>query len=217
MTDQTPAGLRSHFPPRTRLNLGVAIISALLLGTLALSGCIFHGSAGSLRTQSLSDDPVVLFGNFRNVYFSHSNESGTSFMLSNVPLDQLQTGKLDNAQILHVQLLWMPKAGSTPMEPSATNASIRYVVISGGQVGLYSGAGFAMPSDSLDSDKVTLTLRDASVQLQQSTPGFHDLLSPAQMTGTFTAKNDDKITQQMNRAASQIVTNALGKTTLVMK
>lgn len=194
--------------------MGFAV--ALLLGVLALSGCAaWRGSAGSLRAESLGDDPVALYGNFQSVYFSHDIKGMTSFMLADAPLKDILAGEVANGQMLHVQLLWLPKAGSTPMEASATNASLRYVVIANGEVGIYSGAGFAMPEQSLESSKVTLTLRDASLQLQESTAGFADLLSPAQMTGSFTAIRDEQKTRQLNRAASQLVTNALGKTRLV--
>jgi hypothetical protein len=122
-----------------------------------------------------------------------------------------------SGQILHIQLLWVPLAGSTPMDPTATNASIRYVVIADGEVGIYAGAGFAVPADDLTDNTVGISLRDASLRLQQSTSGFNDLLSPAQLSGGFTALRDEQKTKQMNRHASQLVTNAFGKTTLVMK
>jgi hypothetical protein len=102
------------------------------------------------------------------------------------------------------------------MNPAATNVSVRHIVISNGQVGIYGGAGFAYPSDDPSRhDKVTFTLRDASMQLQECTSAFVDLLSPAQLTGTFTARRDDKIARQLYFGASQLVTNALGRTRYV--
>ena len=192
-----------------------AIAACAAIALIALGGCSIQGTSGSLRTQSLGNDPVVFYGNFTSAYFSHSNAAGTSFMLTVSNLDDVASGKVTNGQLLHVQLLWLPKAGSTPMEASATNASIRYVVISGGEVGVYSGAGFAMLGDSLDSKRVSLSLQDATLQLQESTPGFRDVLSPAHMTGTFTARRDDNAARQLNHAASQLVTNALGRTRIV--
>jgi hypothetical protein len=114
-------------------------------------------------------------------------------------------------------LLWVPKAGDTPMDPSATNASIRHIIISNGQVGIYGGAGFALPSENpANRDTVTFTLRDASLALQEATPGFVDLLTPSQMTGTFSVTRDDKRARQLYFAASQLVTNAFGRTRFVM-
>jgi hypothetical protein len=207
-----PHMIRSFLRDKTLAAIGfaLAIVSA------AAAGCSFGGSAGSLRAQSLGDDPVVLYGTFKQVYFSHDEKESTSFMLSDVPIDDLLNGSIQNGQLLHVRLLWMPKAGSTPMDSTATNASIRFVVIAGGEVGVYSGAGFAVPDSDLTGARAKVTLYDATVQLQDATAGFRDLLSPAHVSGSFTAIRDERLTQQMQRAASQLTTTALGKTRFVL-
>ena len=194
---------------------GVFIL-ATLTGMLILSGCSNIGSAGSLHTRSLGDQPVILPAKYVAAYFGPDPQGSMSFMLTDVAVEQVIDRKVSQGQILHVDLLWEPKPGSTPIDPSATNASLRLVVIANGEVGVYGGAGFALPSGKLDGRSVTLTLRDASLQLQDATPGFRDLLSPAEMTGTFTAKRDETKTRQLNHAASQIVTDALGRTRIVM-
>jgi len=210
--------MRSMSSSRDLLSRFFRYISAfsLLFAAAFVQGCTWlGGSAGSLRTASLGDESVVLFGNFKYVYSSQDQYGDTSFMLSNVPVEDVVSGKVTNAQLLHVQLLWLPKAGSTPMDATATNACVRYVVLSNGEIGLYSGAGFALPDSDLDAKRITVTLYDASLQLQDATANFNDLLTPAQMTGTFTATRNDNAEQQLNHAASQLVTNALGKTRLV--
>ena len=58
--------------------------------------------------------------------------------------------------------------------------------------------------------------REASLALQESTPGFVDLLSPSKLTGTFSAQRDDKRARQLYFAVSQLVTNALGRTRYVL-
>ncbi len=176
---------------------------------------MFGSDNGSIRAESLGDDPAVLTCEFTSAWFSYDANAGASFMMSDISDEDLMAGKVADGQLLHVQVLWVPLAGNTPMDSSATNASIRYVVISNGEVGVYSGAGFAEPDDDLDSDRVWVTLADATLQLQESTAGFHDLLSPAQLSGSFTATRDEQKARQVNRAASQLVTNALGKTTFV--
>ena len=136
-------------------------------------------------------------------------------MLSSIPPEQLMKGDVRNAQILHIELLWEPKAGQTPMDSAATNASIRYVIISNGEMGIYGGAGFALPDGDVTGTSVRVSLEDASLQLLEKTPGFHDLLGPAQLTGSFNATHDDVKTRQLNFATSQLVTNALGRTRYV--
>ena len=204
--------------PRSIIGVGWlsgALFPALL--ALALGGCNISHSAGNLRSQSLRTNSVILPGDYRVAVFSTNNIAGTSILLSDVPIEQVVSGEVINAQILHIELLWLPKAGATPMDPSATNASIRHIVISNGQVGIYAGAGFARPDkDPTGNDTITITLRDASLALQESTSGFVDLLTPTRLTGTFTAKRDDKRARQLYFAVSQLVTNAFGRTRFVL-
>jgi hypothetical protein len=196
-----------------------ALLVVVLFGACAAGGCAGFkagGQAGQLRSQSMRSDAAVLPGNYALAYFSHDNVAGTSIVLSDQPIDSILKGDVRDGQVLHMELLWRPKAGATPMDSDATNVSIRHIVISDGQVGIYAGAGFVYPSDNPEKhDQITFTLRDASMQLQECTAGFIDLLSPAQLTGTFTARHDDKLARQLYFGISQLVTNALGRTRYV--
>jgi hypothetical protein len=206
----TPIG-KTH--PLLRALMGVCL--ALLC---AMHGCTGIGASGSLRAVSLGARSlhVELPGTFTHASYVDDPLAGPSFMLSDVSPDDLIKQNITDGLIMHIELLWKPKAGYTPIDSDATNASIRFVVISHGEMGLYAGAGFALPDGDLTEDTVEIAIKDASLQLIESTPGFNDLLSPAQLTGTFTATKNDKMTRQMNMAASQIVTNKLGRTRYVM-
>ena len=92
-----------------------------------------------------------------------------------------------------------------------------YIVVSHGQVGLYVGAGFALPSGKLDGDSVTISLREASLELAEATDGFIDLLTPAQISGRFSARSNPEQVRQLHVSLSQFVTDALGKTRFVMQ
>jgi hypothetical protein len=197
----------------TRWRSAITLAAAAVL--VQLAGCVGGGATGELRAVSLTDHPVTLPGNYVAVYYGHDEFTGTSFMLSSVPVDKLLKGDVRDGQILHIELLWEPLAGQTPMDPTATNASIRFIVISGGEMGIYGGAGFALPSGDVTDSPLRVSLEDASIQLMQKTAGFHDLLSPAQLTGSFNAIRDEKKTRELNYAASQLVTNALGRTRYV--
>lgn len=187
-----------------------------ILGSCFLSACTSVAVVGSLRVLSLGDSPVQLSIDFTTSVFAHDPDADTSFWLSDVAVDDLLAGRVEEGQIVHIDLLWIPKAGSTPMDSSATNASIRYIIISHGQVGLYVGAGFALPSNDLNEDSVTITLRDASLELMESTEGFIDLLTPAQLSGRFSAQRNIEQVRELHVSLSQFVTDALGKTRFVM-
>jgi hypothetical protein len=195
----------------------VTILPLLVLFAFHTSGCWTGGAAGSLRTVSLGDHSVVLPTDFKSVYYSHDPVTGvTSIMLSDIDPKVMIAGDVKNGQFMHVELLWIPMAGRTPLDSSATNATIRYILLANGEMGIYGGAGFANPSSDPGTATMSVALKDASINLLESTPGFRDLLSPAQMTGVFNARRDEQMTRQMNYAASQIVTNILGRTRFVL-
>jgi hypothetical protein len=192
------------------------IAAWILVIASMLAGCAGPNAAGSLTAQSLGGDPVTLTTQFKAAYFAHDPVAGTSFMLSDVPIDRLLDGSVESGMVMHLELLWMPKPGRTPLEPTATNVSIRLIVVSDGQVGVYGGAGFAMPSGNPAVQRnVSLAIRDASLQLLESTAGFNDLLSPAQLTGSVTTRRNETETRKLNMAASQLVTNAMRQTRFV--
>lgn len=194
--------------PKCRL-----IIAMLVLVTVA--GCASWRVSGSLRAESLGDDPVYLDGSYQTAVYADLNSPETSFFLTDIPIDDLLAGNLTTGVVVHVDLLWQPVAGKTPMDRSATNVSVRYIVFADGEVGIYGGAGFAMPKGKPGKGSMSLALRDASITLLDSTDGFVDLLSPARLTGSLTAGLDEQRSRQMAYAVNQIVTTALGYTRLV--
>ncbi len=190
----------------------------LIIAILALSaaaGCASGRVSGSLRAESLGDNRVYIEAAYETAVYTDYNSVETSFFMTDIPMDDLLTGNVTTGMVVHVDLLWEPTAGKTPMDSSATNVTVRYIVFAEGEMGIYGGAGFAMPKGDAGKGSMTLTLRDASITLLDSTDGFVDLLSPARLTGTLTAGLDENRARQMAYAVNQIVTNALGYTRLV--
>lgn len=189
-------------------------LAAILTAAAILAGCRGGQATGELRSVSFGPDPVMLMADFPTVVYSHQ-DGDTSFILTDVPLSELLTGRVADGQVMHIDLLWTPRAGATPMDASATNASIRYIVMSAGELGVYGGAGFAMPGGTPGAPRLNVVVRDTSVRLMESTEGFEDLLSPSRTVGSFTAELDPARALKLRRAMSQVVTNALGRTTFV--
>jgi hypothetical protein len=135
----------------------------------------------------------------------------TTVVFSDIPYEELATGTAKNGRFLHIEVLWRPKAGRTPVEPSSTNLSIRFVVVSNGEVGVYIGGGFAWIDGGKPADEaIGLDITGASVSLVDKTPGFVDLLSPAILVGELGAMKNAENARATRRAASQFVTNRLG-------
>ncbi len=186
-----------------------------LLGLSGVAGCASGGASGSLRAESLGDDRVYLDGVYETAVYTDLNTTETSFFITDIPLDDLLAGDITTGMVVHVNLLWEPSPGKTPMDTSATNVIIRYIVFTDREMGIYGGAGFALPKGEPGKGSMSLVLRDASITLLDSTPGFVDLLSPARLTGKITAGLDEQRSRQMAYAVNQLVTNALGYTRLV--
>jgi hypothetical protein len=196
-----------------------AVIPYLVAATLALACLAGCGSGrratGRFESRAMGDVAAVLPAQYTDVVYRHDPEGDTTFFLSDVPLDDLLSGHVPDGQVLHVELLWRPRAGQTPMDAAATNASVRHIVFSGGEVGVYGGAGFVLPAGAPGDATLPLDLRDATMQLLHATPGFVDRLSPARLSGTFNATLDPERVRAMQYAVSQAVTNGLGRSVFV--
>ncbi len=186
-----------------------------VLGLLGAAGCASGRVSGSLRAESLGEDRVYLDGVYETAVYADFNSTEISFYVTDIPLDDLLAGNITTGMVVHADLLWEPTAGKTPMDSSATNVTVRYIVFTDGEMGVYGGAGFAIPKGEPGKGSVSLELRDASITLLDSTDGFVDLLSPARLTGKITAGLDERRSRQMAYAVNQLVTNALGYTRLV--
>jgi len=195
----------------------VLLVIASILVVATTSGCAGGGRRGALRTQSIGEEPVFLSSDLPTVVYAYDPDRGTSFMLTDVPVEDLLAGTAEDGQVIHIELLWEPRAGNTPIAASATNVMIHHVVLAGGEVGFYGGAGFAIPRGSPGDRRIKVSLYDATVRLLESTEGFIDPLSPARVTGSFSAVHDPLLARKIQRAASQLVTNAMGRSMVVSR
>lgn len=193
-----------------RLGVGILLSLAALL-----AGCQATGGGGELTVRSIGEDPVQLAGAFDRAFYLHNRLAESSFLLSDVSPDDLAAGNIRFAQVLHVGLLWQPEPGKTPMDRSATNISLRYIVLADGEVGVYGGGGFAVFSGTLGEDDIDMTIRSSSLRLIEATEGFHDALGAARITGLFHAVLDEDRARQVQFGISQLVTNALGRSRMV--
>ncbi len=195
---------------------GVIVASLSAMAGAFLVGCGVGAAGGSLQMRSLGQDPVVLSAKYVTAFYSDRGSPQISCLLADVGLQELLSGSVRRATVIHLDLLWVPEAGATPMDASATNATIRYVVIADGEVGVYGGAGFALPRGALGDHMLGILVEDASLALLESTEGFVDLLSPARLTGRATAVLDNQRMQQMHDSISRLVSDALGRRRFVL-
>lgn len=207
--------MRAHDPNRTLRRSGAGLFVAL--GAMLAGGCsswwksTFPADGGEVRIEGLGTDRFALDGLLPHGAYA-ANEADHSFYLSDVPLEDLLAGRVRNGQFMHCRLLWIPLPGRTPVDATACNLTIRYVVVSEGEVGVYGGGGFAWPKGDIGKEDATLLIEGSSLALLARSEGFTDLLTPAQLTGTIAARLDEDATRRFRRGVSQLVTDGLGAT-----
>ncbi|MBX3355181.1 MAG: hypothetical protein KF724_05730 [Phycisphaeraceae bacterium] len=181
---------------------------------LASTGCgTFiqrHFGARELVTESVGDDAAALPFTFPYAWYDNEPASA-SLYLSDLSPEELARGGELTGQVVHIQMLWLPRPGWTPARKGCTNVVIRLLVLSRGELGLYGGGGFAWPWDEPGDRTFGMEVLASSLSLLERTPGFVDLLSPAEMRGIADAPLDSGATQRMRMLTSQLVTNALGE------
>lgn len=137
-------------------------------------------------------------------------ESGASIVLTDIDPSRLESDDAVSGQVLHVGFLWNPLPGRTAIDPTSTNVSLRLLVLSAGEAGLYGGGGFASVKGSPESGSMSLEVEGSDLRLIARTKGFVDRLTPAELLGEFDVDRNEAQARRMRRAATQRVTNALG-------
>jgi len=178
-------------------------------------GCSKLTRGGSLKIESLTNDPVRLPIQPTAVLYGNESINDASVWMTDIRLADLKSGRIDSGQITHIEVLWIPSPGLTPMDKDATNASVRHIIFTDGEVGVYSGAGFVRPSTRVGKDTVSFDIANAILTLEAKTDGFRDLLTPARLSGRCKASRDPKRARAMRYAASQAVTDRLGRSLFV--
>ena len=192
-----------------------------LLGVLAgvlpapIGGCGRVFTASGVRFESI-DQGGVLSPAMVSAGYRTADTSTAEFYLSDIPLRQLsQAESFDDlvGTIIHIHLFIRPKPGKTPIEPTASSATVQAVVLSRGEVGLYGGGGFMLPSGTPGDDTLGGSIRGGSVKLLSATPGFADRLGAASLTAGVSAPRDDAATGIMAHLFEQAGRVARGEPT----
>jgi hypothetical protein len=153
----------------------------------------------------------MLPARFQTAVYEVNDLNVASFYLWDGDVDALLRGEPVSGQFVHVEVLWTPRPGRTPVDRSTLNASVRHVIFADGEWGVYGGAGLARLGNEAGASSVSVSIPEASLSLLDSSEGFVDPLTPAELTGRFTAKLDERMARRLNLAASQAVTDRAGR------
>ena len=138
----------------TRLKPFYTLILALL-ALPALTGCGSHASF--TITSPLTG--ATLSPRLTTRAYSYADENTVDIYLSDLTPDELgvpmapDPAKRPVGQIVHIHMFIRPSPGKTPIEPQASNCSIRHLILAPGATGLYGGGGFLLPSGSATSER----------------------------------------------------------------
>ncbi len=183
------------------------VASAAASMMLSLAGCnALRGGGGSGGTSTIISDTTgsVYETNLRTRVYTYHDDNTADIYLTDLSDAQLTSFFETNADwsqisgtIVHIHLFLDPKPGKTPIEPTAANASIRYGIISNGQIGIYDGAGFMLPGEKPGKGSISGTFKAAPLRLSRATPGFADPLTPARLDLSFDSKLDDAASPEL--------------------
>lgn len=181
-----------HPPNRRTLALLIPLLAAL--AALAhIGGCGRVFTASGVRFESI-DQPVVLAPPVAAIGYRADDTSTAEIYVSDIPLRELARAESFedlSGTIVRIHLFIRPKPGKTPIQSTATTATIRAAVLARGEVGLYGGGGFMLPSGTPGDSSFGGTIRGGSVRLLAATPGFADRLGAANFTAGLNAPDDE--------------------------
>lgn len=185
------------------------ILAAFVAVSLGCSG----GSGArdkDLTIQSRANPEDIAAGGFDRGVYSYDGPSSITVLLTDGPVNAPN-------RALIIRMFWKPKAAWTPLDETATNATVQYIVFGPEtgpdkrrDVGIYSGGGFLYPKKKIDGIFLDANLWQATLTLSDSTEGFEDTLGSSILRGRFIAERDDEGIMNSLRLVNIAVSESLG-------
>ena len=191
----------------------------VLAGLAGLGGCgVFGSERPPAELGLVSRDPGASGGRavaaFGRVLYRYESDSNLTVLLFDGPSD-------DPTRVAVLSMFWRPRAGSTPVDRTATNTVVRYLDSNAAAgeddtLGVYAGAGFMRVYSDPAAGELNGTLFDADLRLIDRSTRFEDRLGRAALAGSFTAQRDDARVTTILRRLNLRVSDALGYPRLVL-
>lgn len=176
---------------RFRYALALLLLGFGLVGT----GCAWLPTGDStIRVTGQSNQrPAELEGSFDRAYYRAEDQNTVTVVLIQGPVDRPE-------QAVTLRMFWRPRGTRTPVDPTATNTTVQYLVFAEAsaeqgplrEVGVYAGAGFMVLDDDPGDARLSGALREAQLALTDRSDRFNDLLGKSLLRGSFTARRDEQ-------------------------
>lgn len=208
-------GCRSHSAARAvRRLFPVCLLGGGLTLAAAPLGC--SGSSTDLQLEAINDEASVRSAFQVKAYVPTDNNTADIYF-SDIPTERLldSDDTLADAvgSIVHIHMFLTPVAGSTPIDATACNTTVRQIVLAGPlgsarnrpALGVYSGGGFLLPDDVPGARSFSGSLFDATLKLTHASPGFVDRLGASRMHGDFEARRADDLARALAARFSSLL------------
>lgn len=199
--------------------VGTAITALLLVSFALLSvGC---GSKGTLIVQRRGSGEQVFESRFDEVIYRFEDDNGATLVMLRGNPDAPEAAAT-------IRLFWRARAGTTPMESTATNATMHYIIFEpdaedaaddttgeGAGLAIYSGAGFLLTDGKPGSATFKGRVTGATLRLSDHTAAFEEAVTRADLSGNILARRDDAAASQLITRINRIIRQRLGRARLV--
>ncbi len=179
-------------PNLRRRGIPLRVLLACLIPTLSLAGCSTFTETTINARSVQSGDMLELVPTIRA--YRAIDKNTADVYLTDLPKEACRQGAPlgeVSGQILHLHLFISPEAGSTPIDSTACSVTVRLVVVSRGQVGVYGGGGFLQPDSDPGSADFDGFISQATLRFIYRTAGFNDRLGSSELSGSISAPRDD--------------------------
>ena len=177
----------------------IPILWALLAVVAVLPGCAPYTRV----SLSATDSQARLAPAYTSAAYTFTDENTVDIYVSDLSPDELSqawaTPTTDQpgrpvGQITHIHMFLRPQAGRTPIDPNASNATIRHLILAPeGATGLYAGGGFLLPGSTAASGTFKGSIKSGTLALDAASPNFTDALGAARFRASFKVRRDDEL------------------------
>ena len=169
---------------------------------------VLGSESGKLTLTNQLTEEVALSTDFdRSIYMLDDKENLTVLLIK---------GTAQNPQqILTIRMFWKPIPAETPIDPTATNATLHLAIFGEDATGkttcgVYSGAGFVYLYNDPGSRKLKAGIWQANVILSDSTKGYKNTLTETLLEGKLIAIENEANFNNSLYSANDAVNKALG-------
>ncbi len=164
----------------------VAVCLLVVLALISFTSCTAYRH---FQIESVNKKDTVVVPQFSDSYYYFDRDHTLYFIMRSHTKDTATGKPVD--QIATFRIFWRPVGGRTTMDPSALNATYRYVLMTPDAVGMYEGAGFVRLWGADGVHKLKARVMDGDLRLTEASTNFVDTLGRSRVRGNFMAIYND--------------------------